>query len=140
MQLDPRFRFHAAQGLVGPIFTFSRIALWVFFIRSCTVTARDAPISASAARFLRRFVWPSSFYFLAYPFVLLLTRLFPPYLKHRILHNGCFIMQLGSMSWLSSLFLTKGDYFKVSNTVLCCSVMRVMHTPFLISLGFRIKP
>lgn len=114
LHADPRFRFHKADGLIGPTFTVLRVALWALFVRSCTSTAYDPNTSMSAARFLRRFIWPGSLYFLAYPLVLGLTMLFPPYLKHRVLNNGFFLMQLCSMSWLCSLFLSRGDYFKAS--------------------------
>lgn len=112
---DPRFKSHAAEGAVGVTFTVLRLLLWLGFVIRCWITANAPTTPSAVAYFVRRFTYAGSLYFLAYPAVFGATTVFAPYLQHKVLTTGIFLMQAGSMLWLTNMFLRRGgQFFKVS--------------------------
>ena len=64
--------------------------------------------------FLQKFVIAGSVYFLSYPLVFVITALFVPYMRYKVMMLGSFFMRFGSYLWMARLFMTRGEYYEVS--------------------------
>lgn len=109
---DESYKYHENEGVVGWILLVIRLLLYALFLWAVQSSAAEG--GARLRSFLRQFGAAGTLYFLAYPVLFLMTQLFAPYLQHCILAVGLMIMQASSNVWLSALFLTRGEYFRVS--------------------------
>jgi len=109
---DSAYKFHEHEGAVGWTLLVMRVLLYVWFLWAVQSTASEGGIRLKS--FMRQFRAAGTIYFLAYPMIFLVTSLFAPYLRHIVISSGLMVMQMGSNVWLASLFLRRGDYFKVS--------------------------
>jgi len=109
---DESYKYHENEGVVGWILLVIRLLLYILFLWAVQSSAKEG--GARLRNFLRQFGVAGTIYFLAYPVLFLVTQLFAPYLQHSILAIGLMVMQAGSNVWLSILFLTRGEYFRVS--------------------------
>merc|ERR1711907_371739 len=89
-----------------------RLGLYVWFIVALQRSEQRGGLRLQS--FLKEFKVAGSLYFLAFPVIFLVVQLFAPYLQHPIMQTGFMSMQAASHIWLSSLFLSRGNYFKVS--------------------------
>jgi len=109
---DAAYKYHENEGAVGWILLVIRLLLYAWFLWAVNSSANEG--SAGIKRFLGQFRMVGSGYFLGYPVVFLVTKAFAPYWQHGVMATGLLSMQMGSNIWLSSMFLSRGDYFKVS--------------------------
>jgi len=109
---DAAYKYHENEGVVGWILMSLRLLLYAWFLWA--VQSSSAEGGMTVRRFLVQFRSAGSIYFLMYPAIFLITKCFAPYLQHGVMTVGMMIMQMGSNVWLASLFLTRGDYYKVS--------------------------
>jgi len=109
---DASYKFHENEGVVGWILLVLRVLLYVWFLWAVQSSAAEG--GTRLRQFLGQFRAAGSIYFLAYPAIFLLTKCFAPYWQHAVMSVGLMIMQMGSNVWLRALFLTRGEYFKVS--------------------------
>eukprot|EP00928_Gymnodinium_smaydae_P006759 TRINITY_DN12409_c0_g4_i1.p1 TRINITY_DN12409_c0_g4~~TRINITY_DN12409_c0_g4_i1.p1 ORF type:complete len:362 (-),score=66.36 TRINITY_DN12409_c0_g4_i1:204-1289(-) len=109
---DAAYKYHENEGIIGWILLVMRLLLYAWFLWA--VQSSSAEGSMGIRRFYGRFRAAGSVYFLMYPGVFLITKCFAPYLQHGVMTVGLMLMQMGSNLWLANLFLTRGDYFKVS--------------------------
>lgn len=112
IQDDASYKYHENEGAVGWVLLVMRLLLYIWFLWAVQSTASEGGMRLRG--FCMQFRAAGSLYFLAYPCILLITKQFAPYLQHGILSMGLMLMQMGSNLWLSSLFLRKSEYFKVS--------------------------
>lgn len=89
-----------------------RLGLYVWFLWAVQSSAGEGGMSVR--RFYTQFRIAGSVYFLSYPAIFLIAKCFAPYVQHVVMTFGLMVMQMGSNVWLTRLFLTRGDYFKVS--------------------------
>jgi len=116
---DASTKFHANEGVVGWILVFVRLAFYAWFLWAVNNTWQAA--GPKLRFFLRKFQLGGSLYLLGYPVVYVITSLFAPYLRHRVLTAGMYATQTATNLWLTRLFLSRGDYFDVST--LKCSFL-----------------
>mmetsp|Transcript_36608 Transcript_36608/g.85844 ORF Transcript_36608/g.85844 Transcript_36608/m.85844 type:complete len:444 (-) Transcript_36608:232-1563(-) len=109
---DASYKYHENEGVIGWILLSLRLGLYGWFLWAVQSSAREGGFKI--ANFLRQFRIAGSLYFLAFPAIFLVTQLFAQYLQHSVMTTGQMVMQTGFNLWLSSLFLTRGEYFKVS--------------------------
>eukprot|EP00931_Biecheleriopsis_adriatica_P100907 TRINITY_DN76143_c0_g1_i1.p1 TRINITY_DN76143_c0_g1~~TRINITY_DN76143_c0_g1_i1.p1 ORF type:complete len:462 (+),score=74.49 TRINITY_DN76143_c0_g1_i1:55-1386(+) len=109
---DASYKFHENEGIIGWILLFMRLALYGWFLWAVQSSAREGGFKI--AHFLSQFRIAGSLYFLAFPAIFLVTQLFAPYLQHFVMQIGQMLAQSCFNVWLSNLFLTRGEYFKVS--------------------------
>lgn len=109
---DASYKYHENEGVVGWILLVIRLLLYVWFLWAVQSSANEG--GWKVRHFLQQFRAAGSIYFLAYPGIFLVTKCFAPYLQHSVMSIGLMIMQAGSNVWLAVLFLTRGEYFKVS--------------------------
>lgn len=109
---DASYKFHENEGVIGWILLGLRLLLYVWFLWAAQSSAQEGGFKIRC--FLSQFRLAGTIYFLAYPAIFLLTQMFAPYLQHGIMSVGLMCMQAGSNVWLATLFLTRGEYFKVS--------------------------
>lgn len=109
---DASYKFHENEGVVGWILLVMRMVLYLWFLWAVHSSSSEGGLQLQ--RFLAKFRFAGSLYFLAYPMIFLVTKLFAPYMQHGVMSCGLMAMQMGSNVWLAQLFLTRGDYFKVS--------------------------
>jgi hypothetical protein len=64
--------------------------------------------------FLHTFLVAGVIYFLSYPLVFVITAIFVPYMRYKVMHVGSFFMRFGSYVWMVRLFLKRGEYYEVS--------------------------
>jgi len=109
---DESYKYHENEGVIGWILLIMRLLLYAWFSWAVQSSAREG--GARLRSFLGHFFAAGSVYFLAYPLIFLLTKMFAPYLQHTVLQIGLMVMQASSNVWLATLFLTRGEYFRVS--------------------------
>jgi len=109
---DGADKHHENEGFVGWAILAIRVGLYAWFVRALQELQRKAGLRLQ--HFLQQFQLAGSAYFLAYPLLFLVVQLFAPYLRHPILQVGLLAMQLTSNTWLATLFLRRGSYFKLS--------------------------
>jgi len=109
---DESYKYHENEGAVGWIILIIRLLLYALFVWAVQSSAKEG--GARLRNFLRQFGVAGTIYFLAYPILFLVTQLFAPYLQHCIFSVGVMTMQASSNVWMSMLFLTRGEYFRVS--------------------------
>eukprot|EP00933_Yihiella_yeosuensis_P064501 TRINITY_DN67890_c0_g1_i1.p1 TRINITY_DN67890_c0_g1~~TRINITY_DN67890_c0_g1_i1.p1 ORF type:complete len:218 (-),score=22.74 TRINITY_DN67890_c0_g1_i1:315-968(-) len=109
---DASYKFHENEGVIGWILLSMRCMLWAWFLWAVQSSAREGGFKLR--NFLSQYRIAGSVYFLAYPTIFLVTKLFAPYLQHGVMSIGLMVMQGCSNLWLATLFLTRGEYFKVS--------------------------
>ena len=110
---DASYKFYENEGAIGYILLVLRIMLLVWFVWAVRETTKEAT-GNKLKNFLQTFLLAGSVYFLSYPLVFLITGLFVPYWRYKIMLGGAFIMRFCSYIWMLRLFLMKGDYFEVS--------------------------
>mmetsp|Transcript_101155 Transcript_101155/g.325892 ORF Transcript_101155/g.325892 Transcript_101155/m.325892 type:complete len:445 (-) Transcript_101155:138-1472(-) len=109
---DASYKYHENEGVVGWVLLVMRLLLYVWFLWAVQSSASEGGMKLQT--FLRQYRAAGSLYFLAYPFIFIITKCFAPYWQHLVMAIGLMSMQMGSNLWLASLFLTRGEYFKVS--------------------------
>eukprot|EP00429_Kryptoperidinium_foliaceum_P069453 CAMPEP_0176068552 /NCGR_PEP_ID=MMETSP0120_2-20121206/34221_1 /TAXON_ID=160619 /ORGANISM="Kryptoperidinium foliaceum, Strain CCMP 1326" /LENGTH=362 /DNA_ID=CAMNT_0017402175 /DNA_START=255 /DNA_END=1343 /DNA_ORIENTATION=- len=109
---DASYKFHENEGVVGWILMSVRLLLYAWFLWAVQSSAAEG--GTRLRQFLSQFRVAGSIYFLSYPFIFLATKCFAPYWQHTVMSVGLMVMQTGSNLWLGSLFLTRGEYFRVS--------------------------
>lgn len=112
IQDDAHYKYHENEGIIGWFLLLMRLGLWAWFLWAIRSSSREG--GSKIQNFLRQFGIGGSVYFLAYPVIFLVTQLFAPYYQHCVMSCGQMLMQGGFNVWLSSQFLTRGEYFKVS--------------------------
>jgi len=112
IQDDASYKYHENEGAVGWVLLVMRLLLYIWFLWAVQSTAAEGGMRLQ--QFCRQFRVAGSLYFLAYPIIFFVTKQFASYLQHGVMSAGLMLMQMGSNLWLSSLFLRKSDYFKVS--------------------------
>eukprot|EP00397_Hematodinium_sp_SG-2012_P014714 GEMP01014970.1.p1 GENE.GEMP01014970.1~~GEMP01014970.1.p1 ORF type:complete len:422 (+),score=50.43 GEMP01014970.1:47-1312(+) len=111
---DASYKFHENEGIVGWIICVVRVALYCWFLWAINSCSNEARTNVKLLFFFRKFKIASSLYFLSFPLIFLLTALWAPYYRHCVFSIGIFCMQAVSIMWLTTLFLSRGDYFEVS--------------------------
>mmetsp|Transcript_110077 Transcript_110077/g.307727 ORF Transcript_110077/g.307727 Transcript_110077/m.307727 type:complete len:437 (-) Transcript_110077:59-1369(-) len=109
---DASYKFHENEGVIGWILMSVRLMLYAWFLWAVQSSAAEG--GTRLRQFLGQFRVAGSIYFLTYPFIFMVTKCFAAYWQHTVMSIGLMIMQMGSNAWLASLFLTRGEYFKVS--------------------------
>jgi hypothetical protein len=105
-------KYHENEGIVGWLLLSLRLGLYIWFIIALQRSQQQSGLRLQS--FLKEFRIAGSLYFLAFPVIFLIVQLFAPYLQHPIMQTGLMAMQAASHVWLSSLFFSRGNYFKVS--------------------------
>eukprot|EP00930_Biecheleria_cincta_P072653 TRINITY_DN60008_c0_g1_i1.p1 TRINITY_DN60008_c0_g1~~TRINITY_DN60008_c0_g1_i1.p1 ORF type:complete len:469 (+),score=73.90 TRINITY_DN60008_c0_g1_i1:28-1407(+) len=105
-------KFHSHDGVPGQILIALRLALFALFLWAVHSTSHDQ--GWRLQNFLARFRICGSLYFVGYPILFLVVQPVAPYWRPPIL-TACFLLiQIVTNLWLYSLFLSRGEYFKVS--------------------------
>eukprot|EP00744_Colponema_vietnamica_P007984 GILI01011426.1.p1 GENE.GILI01011426.1~~GILI01011426.1.p1 ORF type:complete len:436 (+),score=112.33 GILI01011426.1:144-1451(+) len=108
------YKFHENEGLPGYGLLILRLVLFAWFAQGVNITYNNEKPGSSRQTFLLTFAVLCSVWFLAFPTVLTVTAIFAPYLRHRVLTIGMFLVQSVALACLSRLFLAKGQFFRVS--------------------------
>jgi len=111
---DASYKFHENEGIIGWIILTVRLTLYVWFLWAVNSSSKEARTNVKLLFFFRKFKFASSSYFLSYPIIFFVCFMVAPYVRHYVFSIGTFIMQATSISWLTWLFLSRGDYFEVS--------------------------
>lgn len=109
---DASYNFHEHEGIIGWILLVMRLLLYAWFLWGVQSSAKDG--GRALKHFLSNYRTAGSVYFLSHPTIFLITKFFPQHMQYSILTIGLMAMQMGSNIWLSTAFLTRGEYFKVS--------------------------
>jgi len=113
LQGDTSGKYHEHEGLVGWILLAIRILLYVWFASGVRDLRRKSGFRLHT--FLQRFNFVGSVYFLAFPTIFTIVQVFAQYLQHPIMQVGLLTMQTASSFWLADLFLSRGEYYEVSD-------------------------
>lgn len=101
------------DGISGWTFFLLRCGLYAWFMWTAGCTGKSSGMKLKS--FLNMFKIVASMYLLAYPAMFLITRLFAPYLREPVIESGLMLSQTVSSIGLASMFLERGDYFKISS-------------------------
>lgn len=112
MQKETQYKFHDMEGGIGWSFFGLKLLLWLWFLYESQCTQARGGVRLQS--FLGSFQKAGSLYFLSFPVVFLIVHGIPPYVQPPLLAFGAQTLQIVSNMWLASLFLLKGEYFKVS--------------------------
>lgn len=110
---DASYKFYENEGIVGWVLLVLRLLLLAWFIWGVKETRKESGAS-KLVYFLHKFLIAGVIYFLSYPLVFVITGLFPPYMRYKVMMLGSFLMRFGSYLWMTRLFMTKGEYYEVS--------------------------
>lgn len=110
---DASYKFYENEGAVGWILLLLRVLLLAWFAWAIKETSKESS-NQKLKHFLQKFLIAGVIYFLSYPLVFIITGLFVPYVRYKIMMAGSFIMRFCSYLWMLKLFLMRGDYFEVS--------------------------
>jgi len=110
---DAADKFHDYDGLAGKMLLALRLALFAGFMWALTSTMQGAPFRIR--RFLATFGIIGTLYFVGPPLLVLVVSIFAPYWRPPILNSCLILLQIGTAWWLHSLFLSRGEYFEVSD-------------------------
>mmetsp|Transcript_9900 Transcript_9900/g.22170 ORF Transcript_9900/g.22170 Transcript_9900/m.22170 type:complete len:452 (+) Transcript_9900:48-1403(+) len=110
---DASYKYHENEGVVGWLLLVLRLLLFGWFLYAVRSTSNEGGMRIEM--FMKKFGAAGTIYFLTYPAIFIVGRQFAPYLQHGIMSVSLMIMQMASNIWLSTLFLTRGEYFKVSS-------------------------
>lgn len=109
---DAAYKFHENEGAVGWVLLITRMLMYAWFLWA--VHSSSSAGGFQVQRFLAKFRLAGSAYFLSYPAIFLATKFADPSAQYALMSWGLMAAQLGTNLWLARLFLTRGDYFKVS--------------------------
>mmetsp|Transcript_2503 Transcript_2503/g.4266 ORF Transcript_2503/g.4266 Transcript_2503/m.4266 type:complete len:191 (-) Transcript_2503:44-616(-) len=110
---DDHYKFHEHEGLHGWLLFGLRFALFAIFLWACFTTIGGARDQLQS--FLSLYMLAGSAYFLTYPTVFLVVRIFAAYLQNAIFQAGLLTMQVVSIYWLAEMFLLRDSlYFQAS--------------------------
>lgn len=110
---DAAYKYHENEGVIGWLLLVLRLLLYIWFLWAVTSTAKEGGMKLKT--FLIQFRAAGSLYFLAFPVFFLIVRNLQPHSQHFFMATSLLVMQLCSNVWLTLLFLTRGEYFKVSS-------------------------
>ena len=111
---DASFKFYENEGVVGWILLVLRILLLVWFIWAVRETSKETS-GPKMSHFLGKFIVAGVVFFLSYPLIFVITAMFPPYMRYKVMYLGSFCMRFGSYLWMVRLFFSKnGEYYEVS--------------------------
>jgi len=111
-QGDHSDKHHENEGAIGWALLLARLVLYGWFVKSIGALRETGGFRLQG--FLQSFQFAGSLYFLSYPAIFFIVKAFAPYLQHPVMQIGLVVMQTASSVWLSDLFLTRGEYFRVS--------------------------
>lgn len=109
---DDADKFHDYESLAGKILLALRLMLFVGFLWALNGTMQGAPFRIR--RFLTKFGFIGTLYFVGPPMVVLLVSFFAPYWRPPILTSCLMLLQISTAWWLNHLFLSRGEFFEVS--------------------------
>lgn len=112
IQDEASYKYHEFEGIVGIVICVFRLLLYLWFMWACHSTADEGGMRLKG--FLRQFKLVGTVYFTAFPLMFFFVRFLAPYLQHKAMTVGLLAMQMCANYWMTQLFLTRGDYFKVS--------------------------
>jgi hypothetical protein len=110
---DASYKFYENEGAVGWVLLILRALLLAWFVWAVKETRKEST-GIKMVHFLHTFLIAGIIYFLSYPLVFVITSLFVPYMRYKVMHIGSFLMRFGSYIWMARLFLKKGEYYEVS--------------------------
>lgn len=109
---DSADKFHDYDGLAGKMLLGFRLAAFAIFLWCLKSTIRGAPFRIR--NLLTKFGFIGTLYFVGPPCLVLLVLVFAPYWRPPLLNTSLMFLQIGTAWWLHNLFLSRGEYFKVS--------------------------
>jgi hypothetical protein len=109
---DASYKFHENEGVVGWILVIVRLFIYMWFIWAVSATSGEASIKVRS--WLRKFTAVSTLVFLAWPVMFTFAAFFPAYMRHRVMLFGMFLNRSIVYTWLSGMFLFRGEYFSLS--------------------------
>ncbi|CAK9046319.1 unnamed protein product [Durusdinium trenchii] len=89
-----------------------RLASFAVFLWCLKSTMTGAPYRIRGL--LSMFAFVGALYFIGPPFLVMLVSVFAPYWRPPILNTSLMLLQIGTAWWLHNQFLSRGEYFKVS--------------------------
>ncbi|CAK9117536.1 unnamed protein product [Durusdinium trenchii] len=109
---DSADKFHDYEGLAGKTLLALRLASFAVFLWCLKSTMTGAPYRIRGL--LSMFAFVGALYFIGPPFLVMLVSVFAPYWRPPILNTSLMLLQIGTAWWLHNQFLSRGEYFKVS--------------------------
>lgn len=110
---EDHFKWHENEGSTGLALIAMRLCLFLWFLLALKFSY--AGCSPKLHPFIAQLMLASSVFYLTYPLIFLISSLFAPYLRHKVMLTGLFLMQALSLGWYTQMFLTRGQYFEVSS-------------------------
>jgi hypothetical protein len=107
------YRYHENEGIMGWLQLVLRLLLYIWFSWAVGETSKEGGMKLRD--FLVKFRIAGSVYFLITPTIFLFARQFSPHTQFFLMSVGTLVTNLASDVWLATLFLTRGEYFKVSS-------------------------
>ena len=106
--------FHDFEHWPGMALIGMRVALCAFFVyalhRSFRLERQKEVLS-----FLSRLRLLGCIWFLCFPGVVACAVLLPPYRRHQLVAGGAIVLQSAALMLLSTLFLQRSEYYKISS-------------------------
>jgi len=108
---------HENGGVAGCMLVAVRLCLCAWFLAGVKGLLLRQPGPSELNVFLRSFRCLGCLYFLSYPAIYIVSKIFAEYLQHPVMHTGLVVMQIAAVLWLSELFLSKRSRYNQVSTL-----------------------
>jgi hypothetical protein len=109
---DSYYKFSDYEGVPGVILIVLRLGMWGWFLYCLTGLMKS--VTGRQATFTQYFGVVASAYFLALPLIVLVSWAFVPYVRHKVVTIGTWLIQVLAIAAMSYLFSDKSSYYKIS--------------------------
>ncbi|OMJ93405.1 hypothetical protein SteCoe_3648 [Stentor coeruleus] len=109
---DSYYKNSDFEGVPGYFLVVIRILMWIWFV--FTIKGLYEKANEKLVRFLNRFAFMASVYFLALPIVLFVSWIFEPYVRNIFVVISINVIQVLVFVFLTHLFSEKSTFYKMS--------------------------
>ncbi|CAG9326709.1 unnamed protein product [Blepharisma stoltei] len=110
---DSYYKFSDYEGIIGFLLILIRIGLWGWFIY--LIRGLMTKVHGKMSQFVTQFAALATIYFLALPALIIISWLFAPYFRNKVVILGSTVIQMGVFVFLTHLFSEKSTYYKISS-------------------------
>jgi len=106
--------FHDHEHWPGMLLISIRLVLWVLFtwaLRRSRAVERQPEVLA----FMKQLWISGTVWFVCLPLLVLVAMVLPPYRRHQLVAGGSIVLQACALTLLSTLFLNRSEYHRISS-------------------------
>ncbi|CAG9319741.1 unnamed protein product [Blepharisma stoltei] len=111
---DSSYKFSEYEGIAGLALIILRFCMFGWFLYNAKYLFSLTKAQKSI-QFIYKFTVASSVYFLSMPILVIASKFFALYVRGKFIIGGTLFMQMATFLFLSIIFSTKGEYYRISS-------------------------